>query len=133
MGILKKFSEYYARPELTLSGLIHYHVYLQITTQDEFILWQRSSLPALKKMGNTKIKLITEGTEDQWIAYIDKESEIYDKIFINRQTNICTANAPTTKELKNLKSDGVTKPLDEGINTILTQYKIKLNTCPDEV
>jgi len=131
-NILMKYEDYFARPELTLSGLIHYHVYLQIQTQKEMIQYQRSGLPSLKALGNIKVKLITEGTEDQWIDYITKEEEIYDNIFINRQTNICTANAPTTKEIKKLMSDGVAKELDEGINKILTQYKIKLNTSHDE-
>jgi len=132
-GILRKFSEYYARPELTLSGLIHYHVFLQIQTKEEFITWQRSSLPALKKMGNTKVKPITEGTEDQWIAYIDKESAEYDKIFVNRQCNLCSANAPTTKEIKKLMKDGVAESLDEGIKKILTQYKLKLNDTLEDI
>jgi hypothetical protein len=127
-----KYEDYFARPELTLSGLIHYHAFVKLQTEDEVIQWQRSGLPSLKTIGNTKVKLITEGTEDQWTDYILKEESIYDKIFINRETNLRPNTCPTTKEIKNLMRDGVSKPLDEGITNILTQYKIKLNTSHDE-
>jgi hypothetical protein len=131
-NILMKYEDYFARPELTLSGLIHFHVYLKIQSQEEMIQWQRSGLPSLKAIGNTKVKLITEGTEDQWTEYINKEKDIYDKIFINRETNLRPNTCPTTKELKILIGNGISKPLDEGINNILTQYKIKLNNSHDE-
>jgi hypothetical protein len=125
------FKEYYGRPELTLNGNIHYHFYLELQDSKDVKQWMTRSINSLRAIGNTKIKEITEGTEEKWIEYIDKEKELYDEIFINRQCNLCTAYAPTTKEIKKLMSDGVTEPLDEGIKNILTQYKIKLNTTTE--
>lgn len=123
--ILRHFTNYYGRPELTLSGLIHYHVYLVLETEQQMKHWMTRSINSLRQLGNTKIKVITEGTDDKWIAYIDKEKEIYDEIFINRNNNICPENCPTYKEIKLSVDNGVLLDLEEGLDTLHDTIKIK--------
>lgn len=125
--IMRPFADYYGRPELTVSGLIHYHLILTLNDEKETKHWQTRSINSLRAMGNTKIKLITEGTEDNWISYIDKEKDIYDAIFINRKCHIAPINAPKYKDLKLLISQGVSLDLDEGIKEPITQIIRKYN------
>lgn len=124
--ILRPFTDYYGRPELTLSGLIHYHIILTLTNTQEQKQWMTRSINSLRALGNTKIKLITEGTEDNWVDYIDKEKDIYNEIFINRVCEITPATAPKYKELKKLISQGVCLDLDHDlikpINQIIKKY-----------
>lgn len=130
--LLKKYSNYYGRPELTLSGLLHYHLQLTIEDDTQYIKWTRTTLPNLRKIGNTKVKLVHDATG--WCEYIDKDKEVYDQIFSNSWLVPIEINPITVKKylkdpltdipLNDLKNH--VSSLDEGINKIIKSHKIHL-------
>lgn len=130
--LLRKYSTYYGRPELTLSGLIHYHLILEIEDNTQYIQWTRTTLHNLKKLGNTKVKIVHDATG--WRQYIDKDIEVYDEIFKNVWSvpiNI-TPNG-VKKYLKDPLKDiplndlkNHVSSLDEGINKIIKSHKIHI-------
>ncbi len=130
--LLRKYTTYYGRPELTLSGLIHYHLNLTIEDNTQYIQWTRTTLPNIRKIGNTKVKLVHEATG--WREYIDKDKDVYDEIFKNVWKVPIEINPKTMKKylkeplkdipLNDLKNH--VSSLDEGINTIITKHNITL-------
>ena len=128
--LLRKYSTYYGRPELTLSGLIHYHVSLEIEDNTQYIQWTRTTLHNLRKLGNTKVKIVHDATG--WREYIDKDKEVYEEIFKNTWGVPIEINPNTVKRylkeplkdipLNDLKNH--VSSLDEGIKKIITSHKI---------
>lgn len=131
--LLKKYSNYYARPEMTLSGLIHYHILLRIEDDTQFILWTRTTLQQFRNIGNTKVKPVHEATG--WLKYINKDKDNYDKIFSNTW-NVPIEYTPLSvkKYLKEPLNDiplnelkNHVELLDEGIKKIIKKHTINLN------
>lgn len=126
--LFKKFSSYYGRPELTISNLVHYHFLLSIEDEDQYVQWTRTTLPNMQKLGNIKVKIVHK--EQGWLDYINKDKELYDKIFKNTW-DIPIELTPETlkkytkdKPMKNIPIE----PLDEGINKIVKSITISFNS-----
>lgn len=134
--LFKKYGTYYGRPELTLSGLIHYHIDLAIEDNTQYILWTRTTLPNLRKIGNTKVKPVHEATG--WRDYIDKDKEVYDQIFKNPWLVPITLDPLSVKKylkdpLKDIPLNDLNnhvKSLDIGINKIITKHNLTINDNP---
>jgi hypothetical protein len=132
--LLKKYSSYYARPEMTLSGLIHYHILLTIEDDTQLVLWTRTTLQQLMKIGNTKVKPVHEATG--WLKYIDKDKEVYNKIFSNVWKVPIEYTPETVKKylkeplieipLNEDINNHVKNPLDQGIKKIIKKHIIPL-------
>jgi len=130
--LLRKYSTYYGRPELTLSGLLHYHILLTIEDSTQYIQWTRTTLHNLRTLGNTKVKPVHDATG--WREYIDKDKETYDEIFKNVWSVPIEITPDGVKRylkeplkdipLNDLKNH--VSSLDEGINKIITTHKIIL-------
>lgn len=125
---LKKYSTYYGRPELTLSGLLHFHIDLTIEDNTQYIQWTRTTLQNLRKIGNTKVKLVHKA--DGWLEYINKDKEVYDEIFKNVWSVPIELTPDVVKKFckeKPLKQVPI-EPLDQGINKIIKSVTISFNS-----
>lgn len=132
--LLKSYNTYYGRPELTQQGMIHFHFYIDLSDPKDKTRWMKTTLWEIKKMGNTKVKVIYDKL-DGWIEYINKEKEIYDNIFKNN-LGIPINFVPGTLE-KYLKTPVVdldlydnegNNLLDQGVNKIIKTRIVKAKT-----
>ena len=130
--LLKKYSSYYARPEMTISGMIHYHILLTLENSTQYILWTRTTLQQFRQIGNTKVKLVHDATG--WCKYIDKEKEEYNEIFKNVWKVPIEYNPDSVKRYLKEPLDGIplndiknhVSSLDEGIKKIIKTHTIQI-------
>lgn len=130
--LLKKYSLYYARPEMTISGMIHYHILMTIEDSTQYILWTRTTLQQFRQLGNTKVKLVHDVTG--WKQYIDKEKDEYNEIFKNVWKVPIEYNPLVVKKylkepvndipLNDIKNH--VSSLDDGIKKIIKSHNIQI-------
>lgn len=136
--LLKSYNTYYGRPELTKQGMIHFHFYIDLEDPKDATRWMKTTLWEIKKMGNTKVKVIYDKL-DGWIEYCNKEKDIYDNVFKNNN-NIPITIVPGTVEkyLKkpvmeiDLYDNEGNNVLDQGVNKIIKSRCVKAKSIPED-
>lgn len=121
LKIFKKFDYFGSVEFTTVNGYLHVHVILNIHNKEDKMKWLKA-LPLLKKIGNTKVKLIGDTEKDLQTVeeYLIKDVDVTASLI----PNMAVLLPPPKKETINLSKVDISA-LDNGLRIL--KHKITKN------